>query len=222
MYIPPAFRLDDRAAALETMRDNPFALLVVATARGELEITHLPVLLDVDEGGDGEALALRGHVSKANPAAGLIAGATDAAAAGEPARATVVFSGPNAYVSPDWYQAENQVPTWNYVAVHASGPLQPIAEPAEVERLLADLSAVHEAALAPKKPWTLGKMAPGLLERMMKGIVAFRLPVDRLEAKAKLSQNKGEADRGGVVAALEALGGPDTVATAGWMRRVAG
>lgn len=213
MYIPPAFRFDDRDAAIETMRDNPFALLVVATARGELEITHLPVLLDVE----GDALTLRGHVSKANPAAALIAGAT----AGEPVRATVVFSGPHAYVSPDWYEAENQVPTWNYVAVHASGPLQHVAEPAEVERLLADLSAVHEAALAPKKPWTLGKMAPGLLERMMKGIVAFRLPVDRLEAKAKLSQNKGEADRGGVVAALEALGGPAAV-TAGWMRRLAG
>jgi transcriptional regulator len=214
MYIPPAFRLEDRDATLETMRANPFALLVVATARGELEITHLPVLLDAD----GDDLTLRGHVSRANPAAGLIAGSTAEA----PVRATLVFSGPNAYVSPDWYEAENQVPTWNYVAVHASGPLQPVAEPAEVERLLADLSAVHEAALAPKQPWTLGKMAPGLLERMMKGIVAFRLPVERLEAKAKLSQNKGEADRGGVVAALDALGGPNAAATAAWMRRVAG
>ncbi len=217
MYIPPAFRLDDRDATLETMRDNPFALLIVATACGELEITHLPVLLDVE----GDALTLRGHVSKANPAAGLIAASTAGATTGAPVRATVVFSGPHAYVSPDWYEAENQVPTWNYVAVHASGPLQHIAEPTEVERLLADLSAVHEAALAPKKPWTLGKMAPGLLERMMKGIVAFRLPVERLEAKAKLSQNKGEADRGGVVAALEALGG-STATTAAWMRRVAG
>lgn len=214
MYIPPAFRLEDRAAALEVMRGHPFALLVVATARGAVEITHLPVLVD----GDGDAVVLRGHVSKGNPAAALIAGS----AAADPVRATVVFGGPQAYVSPDWYQAENQVPTWNYLAVHASGPLAHVAEPAEVERLLADLSAVHEAPLAPKRPWTLGKMAPGTVERMMKGITAFSLAVERLEAKAKLSQNKGEADRGGVVAALEALAVPEAAATAAWMRRLAG
>lgn len=214
MYIPPAFRLDDRAAALEVMRGNPFALLVVATGRGEVEITHLPVMVDVD----GDALALRGHVSKANPAAGLIAGSTAEA----PVRATVVFSGAHSYVSPDWYRAENQVPTWNYLAVHASGPLQHVSATDEVGQLLADLSAENEAVLAPKKPWTMGQMADGLAERMMKGITAFRLPVERLEAKAKLSQNKGEADRGGVVSALDALARPDTRETADWMRRLGG
>lgn len=214
MYIPPAFRLDDRAAALEVMRAHPFALLVVATARGELEITHLPILVD----GNGGTPVLHGHVSKANPVAALIAGST----AADPVRATAVFSGPNAYVSPDWYESENQVPTWNYVAVHASGALAHVAEPDEVERLLADLSAAHEAALAPKRPWTMGKMAPGTVGRMLKGITAFRLQVDRLEAKAKLSQNKGVADRGGVVAALDALAGSDATATAAWMRRLGG
>lgn len=214
MYIPPAFRLDDRAVALEVMRGHPFALLVAATGRGEVEISHLPILVDID----GETIALRGHVSRANPMAGLIAGASVAA----PVPATVVFSGANAYVSPDWYQTENQVPTWNYLAVHASGALQHVAEPAEVQRLLADLSAGHEAPLAPKRPWTMDKMAPGTAERMMKGITAFRLVVDRLEAKAKLSQNKGEADRGGVVSALEALPVPNAAATAAWMRRLAG
>lgn len=212
MYIPPAFRLDDRAAALELMRGNPFAQLVVATGRGAVEITHLPILVDVD----GESLTLRGHVSKANPAAALIAGST----AGDPVRATVVFTGAHSYVSPDWYRAENQVPTWNYLAVHATGALVPVADPDEVWRLLADLSAKHEAVLAPKKQWTMDKMAAGTAERMMKGIAAFRLPVEQLEAKAKLSQNKGEADRGGVVSALDALARPDTAATAAWMRRL--
>lgn len=213
MYMPPAFRLDDRATAVEVMRGHPFALLVVATGRGEVEISHLPILVDVD----GDQIGLRGHVSRANPMAGLIAGATDA----DPVRATVVFSGANAYVSPDWYQAENQVPTWNYLAVHATGALQHVADPAGVEQLLADLSAEHEAPLAPKRPWTMDKMAPGTAGRMMKGITAFRMVVDRLEAKAKLSQNKGEADRGGVVSALDALPGPDAAATAAWMRRLA-
>lgn len=214
MYIPPAFRLDDRTVALELMRAHPFAMLVAATGPGAVEITHLPILVDVD----GEALTLRGHVSKANPMAGLIAGSTAAA----PVRATVVFSGPQAYVSPDWYQAENQVPTWNYMAVHASGSLVQVADPAAFEALLADLSAEHEAVLAPKRPWTMGKMVPGTVGRMMKGITGFRMTVERLEAKAKLSQNKNAADRGGVVAALDALERPDTAATAAWMRRLGG
>lgn len=211
MYMPPAFRLDDRAAALEVMRAHPFVVLIAATGPGAVEITHLPILVD----SAGDALVLRGHVSKANPMAGLIAGSTAV-------RATAVFSGPQAYVSPDWYQTENQVPTWNYVAVHATGTLAHVDDPVAVEALLADLSAEHEAVLAPKRPWTMGKMVPGTVARMMKGITAFRMTVDLLEAKAKLSQNKNAADRGGVVAALDALGRPDTVATAAWMRRLGG
>lgn len=211
MYTPPAFRLADRAAALELMRAHPFAMLVAATGPGAVEITHLPILVDVD----GDSLTLRGHVAKANPMSGLIAGSTAA-----PVRATVVFSGPQAYVSPDWYATENQVPTWNYLAVHASGALEHIADPAAFEALLADLSAEHEAVLAPKRPWTMDKMLPGTVGRMMKGITGFRLTVDLLEAKAKLSQNKNAVDHGGVVAALDALDRPDTVATAAWMRRM--
>ena len=214
MYIPPAFRSDDHALALELMRSHPFALLVAATGAGEAEITHLPMLVDAE----GEALTLRGHVAKANPMARLIAGSSATA----PVRVTVVFSGPQAYVSPDWYETENQVPTWNYLAVHAGGILTPVEDGAAVEALLSDLSGVHEAALAPKRPWTMGKMVPGTVERMRKGITAFSVGVDRLETKAKLSQNKNAADRGGVVAALDALGRPDTLATAAWMRRLAG
>lgn len=215
MYMPPAFRLDDHAAAIEVMRGHPFALLIAATGPGELQIAHLPIL--VDAGPESGVLSLRGHVAKANPMAGLIAGSTAAASV----RATVVFTGPSAYVSPDWYAAENQVPTWNYLAVHASGALVPIDAADAVEKVLADLSAEHEAPLAPKRPWTMDKMAPGTVERMMKGIIAFRLTVDRLEAKAKLSQNKGTADRDGVLAGLAGLAGPNAAATARWMRRLA-
>lgn len=214
MYTPPAFRLDDHAAALAMMRAHPFALLIAATGAGAVEIAHLPILVD----GAAETLALRGHVAKANPMARLIAGST----AGTPVRATVVFTGPNAYVSPDWYESENQVPTWNYLAVHAAGNLVEIADGAAVDTVLADLSAAHEAELLPKRPWTMDKMTPGTVERMRKGITAFSIAVDRLETKAKLSQNKNPADRGGVIAALEALERPDAAATAAWMRRLAG
>jgi len=218
MYIPPAFRLADHAAALEVMRRHPFALLVVATGAGETEIAHLPLMIDIEGEGDGAALWVRGHVAKANPIARLIA----VSSADAPVRSTAVFAGPNAYVSPDWYATEHQVPTWNYLAVHASGPLAAIDAPDAVDAVLADLSAVHEAALAPKRPWTMDKMPDGLIERMRKGLTAFRFPVDRLEPKAKLSQNKGAADRDGVIAALDALGSGDAAATAEWMRRLAG
>src|SRR3546814_9739767 len=106
MYGPPAFRLDDRAAAIEVMRVHPFAMLAAATGPGAVEITHLPILVDRD----GEVVTLRGHVARANPMARLIADSTPQA----PLHATAVFAGPQAYVSPDWYETENQVPTWNY------------------------------------------------------------------------------------------------------------
>ena len=213
MYIPPAFRLADHAAALEVMREHPFALLIAATGADAVEIAHLPILVDAD----GETLALRGHVANANPMARLIAGSSAEA----PVRATVVFTGANAYVSPDWYVSENQVPTWNYLAVHAAGALTEIDDGETVVALLADLSAEHETALLPKRPWTMDKMAPGTVDRMRKGITAFRIAVDRFETKAKLSQNKNAADRGGVVAALEALDQPGASATAAWMQRLA-
>jgi len=213
MYVPPHFRCDDRAVTLELMRSHPFAVLVAATGPGEVELSHLPILV----ADDGESLVLRGHVAKANPMARLIEGSCAAA----PVRATVVFWGPQAYVSPDWYETENQVPTWNYLAVHAGGILTPVPDGPAVDALLADLSAAHEAELAPKRPWTMAKMVPGTVERMRKGITAFTLTVDRLETKAKVSQNKRAPDLGGVVAALDALGRPDATATAAWMRRLA-
>lgn len=200
MYTPPAFRLDDRDAALAVMRENGFAILV-AHCDDALEITHLPLLVEAR----ADALTIRGHVAKANPVVALI----EAGAA-----ATAVFSGPHAYISPDWYASEDQVPTWNYVAVHASGHLRATVATDATTGLLADLSAEHESALAPKRPWTHDKMRDGLMARMMKGVVAFELPVDRLEAKSKMSQNKKPEDIAGAADALRARGGAGDVAVA--------
>lgn len=203
MYIPPAFRLDDRATILQVMRENAFAVLV-AHRDGAVEITHLPLLVE-ERCGD---LVIRGHVAKANPIVALIeAGAS----------ATAVFSGPHAYISPDWYASEDQVPTWNYVAVHAGGRLVPVTESERTVGLLADLSAENEVPLAPKAPWTHDKMRDGLMARMIKGVLAFELPVDRLEAKAKLSQNKKPEDIAGAVGGLRGRGGSGDRTTADWM-----
>lgn len=203
MYIPPAFRLDDTEAALKVMRENPFAVLVAHRA-DTVEISHLPLMVVARESG----LVVRGHVARANAMVAMI---EDGAAA------TAVFGGAHAYISPDWYASENQVPTWNYVAVHAAGRLEALHDPAAVAALLTDLSVENEVPLAPKAPWLPAKMTDGLLERMMKGILAFELPVERLEAKAKLSQNKKSEDIAGAVDGLRSRGGAGDLATADLM-----
>ena len=106
-----------------------------------------------------------------------------------------------AYISPDWYEAADQVPTWNYLSVEAEGPVAALDEGGLVA-LVDDLSAQEEARLAPKPPWTRGKMSPGRFEAMTRSIVGARLTVERLEGTTKLSQNKPDADRAGVIAAL--------------------
>jgi transcriptional regulator len=120
-------------------------------------------------------------------------------------------AGPDAYVSPDWYGSEDQVPTWNYVSVEAEGLIAPLSD-AEFVALLDDLSAQEEARLLPKKPWTRDKMSPGRFEAIRRGIIGCRLSVERLEGTWKLGQNKSAEERAGVVAAL----GDHSVAE--WMR----
>lgn len=200
MYIPPAFRLDDRDATLAVMRDNAFAVLVAHTAEG-IEITHLPLMVETR----GDDVVIRGHVARANPIVALIESG---------AEATAVFTGPHAYISPDWYASEDQVPTWNYMAVHASGRFKAVTAAGDTTDLLADLSTEHEAPLAPKRPWSHHKMRDGLMARMIKGVLAFELPVERLEAKAKMSQNKKPADISGAAAGLRGRGDSGNAAVA--------
>jgi transcriptional regulator len=100
--------------------------------------------------------------------------------------------GPDAYISPDWYGQEDQVPTWNYLAVEAEGPLRRLDEP-ELVALLDDLSAAHEARLAPKPAWTRAKMTPGRFEGMLKAIVGYELAIEALRGTRKLGQNKDDA-----------------------------
>ena len=102
--------------------------------------------------------------------------------------ALVIFQGPHAYVSPNWYGPGAAVPTWNYVAVHAYGPPQIMDDPARVRALLDRLVRVQETDS--QTPWSMASQEDEYIERMMRGIVAFEIPVTRLEAKAKLSQNK--------------------------------
>ncbi len=196
MYVPEPFRLEDRAAVADILARYDFALLV--TARGDApQASHLPILFDPDRGAQG---ALQGHLARANPQARDLE-----RLAAEGGEALVVFQGPHAYVSPTWYGTAPAVPTWNYVAIHVYGTPRLVDQPAHVRDMLERLVETHESGLP--DPWSLDSQDESFIARMMRGIVAFEIPVRRLEAKAKLNQNKAPAERAGAVAGLRASGG---------------
>lgn len=199
MYLPPSFEVADQARIHAVIRENGFATLV-ASADGKPFVSHVPLLLDAARGPQG---TLRGHVARANPHADLLI-------AGAPMLA--IFQGPHGYVSPTWYRDRTRnVPTWNYVAVHAQGIPRIVDQPEAVDGLLDGLAAAYEGG---DKPWRIGELAEGQRAAMRKAIVCFDLPIDRLEAKFKLSQNKPEPDRLGVIAVLRQAGDPDSLALA--------
>ncbi|MDI1437496.1 FMN-binding negative transcriptional regulator [Polyangium sorediatum] len=201
MYLPRAFQESDPAEIHDFIEAHSFGALLVAKADGALEIAHLPFLLDRRAGPHG---TLRAHVARPNPIWKL-------AAAGHPA--TVVFSGPHGYVSARWYEhPREQVPTWNYMVVHAHGRLEAPMDRAGLSALLDDLSSFHERG-APE-PWRMDQLEDAFREELLDAIVGLSLPIDRLEAKFKLSQNRSPEDRARVIRALRERGGPDDLAMA--------
>lgn len=209
MYIPRPFRLDDREAIVEVMRRHSFATLVTAFD-GEPQATQLPFVYEAQRGDHGTLVS---HMARANPQ-----WQDFGRYASEGGSALVMFEGPHSYVSPSWYPAdEPAVPTWNYVTVQVYGVPRVIEDSSEVRMLLARLVDTNEAGLDPG--WSLDSQADEYVERMMRGVVAFELPVERIEAKAKLSQNKADASRLGVAGALERQGWRDAAEVARLMRR---
>ncbi|MGD1877326.1 MAG: FMN-binding negative transcriptional regulator [Kiloniellaceae bacterium] len=209
MYVPDAFRLDDSARMAAVMRAFDFALLVTAPD-GAVQASHLPFLYDPDAGENG---MLHAHMARANP---QWRDFETLAEAGQ--EALVIFQGPHAYISPTWYGGDTpQVPTWNYVAVHAYGLPRIVEGAAEKRALLDRLVATHEAALA--APWSTAGLTEAYMEGMLRGLVAFEIPVTRLEAKAKLSQNKPTAQLAAATAVLEQAVDPTARATGEWMRQ---
>jgi transcriptional regulator len=194
MYIPKHFDASDVAWCHEHMRREPFAILVGVDQAGAPFATHLPVLLDEAPAPFGTLLA---HVARPNPQWQLFA-------AGQPV--LVVFWGPHGYVSPSLYGHHPSVPTWNYVAVHAYGVPRVIDDPARVRVFLDRL--VHTFEDGRPNPWSMNDLTDKYLDGMMRGIVAFEIPIDRLEGKAKLSQNRPAEDQARVRAALAAEDDP--------------
>lgn len=200
MYVPPHFAVTDQAAVHDLIERHGFGLLV-SQVGGEPFATHLPFLLDRAAGPHG---TLVGHMARANPQWRELAGQT----------ALAVFSGPHAYVSPTWYEAANVVPTWNYVAVHATGQAEVVEDRDALLAIVRRTVAVYEAAMP--QPWTLE--AGPYAEKLLGHIVGFRIGIDRLEGKTKLNQNHPAERRAKVARALTERGGEDGLAVAALMR----
>lgn len=198
MHASPLFRMADEAALAAFVSERGFAM-IAAAHDGQPLIAQAPVLLD--------GRRLRFHLARGNP---VTAALLDGAAA------VAVIPGADAYISPDWYGIDDQVPTWNYQSVEVEGPVAALDE-AGLIRLLDDLSAHFEARLAPKPPWTRAKMTPGRFEAMLPAIVGFEMTARRLEGVTKLSQNKPQPAIAQAAAALAERSDPGAAEIAGLM-----
>ena len=193
MYTPRAFALNDLPELQQLIQHTRLAQLVTFGEHG-LQASHLPLLLNPDEGPNG---TLYGHLAKANPQWQDLQNAS---------AALVIFAGAEAYVSPAFYPAKAEhgklVPTWNYIAVHAYGQAEVFTD---AERLLGVVGALterHETGRA--QPWKVSDAPADYIDGMLKAIVGFALPIERLIGKRKLSQNRSAADIAGVREGLAA------------------
>ena len=206
MYMPPPFTSRDPAVAARLMRAHPFARLVTTDDEGFPFVTHLPIHLQ-DEGVADGRFTLRGHVARPNPRWRHLE---------QRPRALVTFLGPHAYMSPSVYPDLARVPTWNYLAVHAtvSASLLDADDAAGKDALLKSLIGDHEPAYAAQ--WRA--MDPELAGKLLQGIAAFELTVTDWQCKLKLNQHRKEAHA--AMHAQYAAGTPDEQALAAWMQRL--
>ena len=184
MHTNPAFRAPSRQTNLTAAGKIGFGTLILGGS--EPLASHIPFLISGEK--------IEAHLTRANPILRAIRET--------PQKALLSVMGPDAYISPDWYGEPDQVPTWNYVAIHIRGTLSQ-ADPASLPEHLARVSAHHEAGLAPKPPWTMDKMTEDTQTRMMRMILPVTLSIESVDGTWKLNQNKSDAARQSAAAALE-------------------
>lgn len=206
MYNPVHFREERLHVLQQLIRENSLAVMVTLGKEG-LIANHLPLVLDPEPAPFG---TLRGHLSKAN------AQWRDSL---PEVPALAIFQGPSAYVTPSWYASTEEtgkvVPTYNYIVVHAHGPLQTFTDPASLEANVRALTALHEAAFAER--WSVDDAPSDFVQGQLKGIVGIEIPITRIEGKWKVSQNRTPADRQGVIDGLRTKGDPESLAMADWI-----
>jgi transcriptional regulator len=203
MYLPKDFKEERVPVMHEAIRAARLGTLITLGPDG-MEASHIPMLVDPEPAPFG---TLKGHVARANPQWRRASGEVQALA---------IFLGPDAYITPAWYETKRQsgkvVPTWNYVAIHAYGPLTFYDDADRLLALVTELTQTHEAGRA--QPWAVSDAPKDFVAGMLKAIVGFELPIARLEGKWKMSQNRPAADRAGTIAGLTAEGDAKEVAVA--------
>ncbi len=188
MHPNPAFRQTPADRNLDFARTRGFGALAVNGPMGPI-VAHIPFILSPD-GSFADFHLARSNAVIQN---------------GVPTGAVLAVTGPDAYISPDWYGMADQVPTWNYVAVHLRGTIHPLPEDSLQSHVDA-ISDMFEARLAPKPIWRSTKMAEGVMPRMMRMILPYRLQIGTVDGTWKLGQNKPAEARAGAADALDALG----------------
>jgi transcriptional regulator len=200
VYIPQANKEDRIPALHKLMQDQPFASLITVGTSG-LFASHIPMVLE-QNGANG---LLKGHISRAN---------TQWRDHSPSVEALAIFSGPQHYISPSWYPEKQEtgkvVPTWNYVVVHAYGYLKVVEDGEWLMAHLMNLTNIHEAGSP--VPWKIADAPASYIASLTKGIVGLEMPIERLEGKWKLSQNRSEQDRDGVARGLAELNTSESLA----------
>ncbi|MEQ7920854.1 FMN-binding negative transcriptional regulator [Xanthomonas sp. WHRI 1810A] len=193
MYTPSYFK-DADLGSLHTQIEAARLAIVVTSGESGMQASHLPLLLAPNEGAHG---TLYGHFAKANPQWKDLQNG---------AEVMVIFPGADAYISPSFYPAKAEhgkvVPTWNYLAIHAYGHGEVFTDPQRLLEVVSGLTDKHESGRA--SPWAVTDAPADYIEKMLGAIVGFALPIERLEGKRKLNQNRSAEDIAGVRAGLAA------------------
>jgi len=201
-YRPDRFAYPEEAAA-DLARSLGFGVMV-SQRRGELQFSHLPLLVDVEH---GRIVRIRGHFARRNPHADAVV---------EEPQATIIFNGPNAYVSAQWLTENNPAaPSWNFVVLHVSGPVTLASDPEETSSIIDELVEVNEARLPER--WPLEDYSPERRARLLPHIVGFTLEAETVEPKFKLNQHYPDADKLGTIRGLRSVGTDAARAVADYM-----
>ncbi|QNF29917.1 FMN-binding negative transcriptional regulator [Metabacillus elymi] len=199
MYIPKQFKIEDEEVIYDFIEKYGFATLF-SQHKGEPYATHLPLMLNKSEN------ALYGHFARPNEQW------KDA----ENQQVLVIFQGPHCYISPSWYETTKAVPTWNYVSIHLYGKIEIIEDEKVIFDSLNDLVNKYEST---DSPYNLNDVEPDFIKGMSKGIVAFRIKITKIEAKAKLSQNHPVERQELIIKHLENTSQQDNLQVASLMKK---
>lgn len=202
MYIPAANKIEDRQKAFELIENHGFATLITQTA-GAPWASHLPVLLDANEGTSGQ---LRSHMARANVQWQHF----------DPSEEVLtIFHGPHSYISPSWYVSQETVPTWNYATVHVYGYPKIETDRDFVRQIVSDTTSKYENMLP--NPWRM-ELPEATIDALLKALVGFTISISRIETKFKLGQNRSSEDQAKMLNFLETSEDKDSQALAAFIK----